>query len=232
MNSHQIFEELKKAAAEEALKEISDGEVIGLGSGTTVAHFVRLLASSGISVKCVASSRQIWEMASSLGLEVLDLNEVPEVDLTVDGADEVDPEGNLIKGYGGALLWEKILASCSRRYVIIVDERKIVKKLGERGKLPVEVVKYGWKRTGEKIGSMLGEAKLREIEGKPFLTDSGNYILDVFLEEAISDPEDTSLMLNSVPGVVENGIFYKMADEVIVAFKGGEVKKIEYRELF
>ncbi len=229
MTSSETIEEMKRRAAKAALNELGEVKILGLGSGTTVAHFVKLLASSGVKAKCVPSSREIQKLASSLGLEVIDLNDVREVEVTVDGADEVDPYGNLIKGYGGALLWEKILASCSKRYIIIVDERKIVKRLGERKKLPVEVVKYGWKRTREKVRKMLGEPILRRRGEDPFLTDGGNYILDVRLEEEIKDPKETSLKLNSIPGVVENGIFPEMVDEVLIAYKGGEVKRIEFR---
>ncbi len=222
------IEEEKVFAAKFALERIpSDARVVGLGSGSTVAAFVRELAKSDIARRLtfVPASSQIEEEALAAGLRLSDLDHVEAVDLTVDGADEVDPELNLLKGGGGALTREKILAVHSDLYVIIADHTKPVEALCSRHPLPVEVVKFGRSHTAKLLAEALdGEVALRKTRfGIPFITDNGNYILDVKLKEPISDPEATLNQLKSIPGVVEAGLFVGLADEVYVA-EGREVR--------
>ena len=215
-------EEEKVLAAKFALERIpSDARVVGLGSGSTVAAFVRELAKSDLASRLtfVPASSQIEEEALAAGLKLSDLDHVEAVDFTVDGADEVDPDLNLLKGGGGALTREKILAVHSDLYVIIVDHTKPVEALCSKHSLPVEVVRFGRSHTAKLLAESLGgEVALRKTRfGIPFITDNGNYLLDVRLKEPISDPEATLNQVKLIPGVVEVGLFVGLADEVYVA---------------
>ncbi|HDJ51143.1 MAG TPA: ribose-5-phosphate isomerase RpiA [Thermoprotei archaeon] len=206
---------MKRRAAEEAVKLVKNGMIVGLGTGSTAAHAIRLLAKRNLDIICVATSKSSEELAKSLGLKVVDVNDVDYVDITIDGADEVDPQGNLIKGYGGALTREKIVAKMSKEEIIIVDETKLVTFLGQRGKLPIEVIPFGWKHTAREL-SKYGKASLRILGSEPYITDNGNYIIDLNVGR-IEDPVEMESKLNSIPGVVENGLFIGLATVIIVA---------------
>jgi ribose 5-phosphate isomerase A len=215
-----LADEYKQAAAEKALELVSDGMLIGLGSGSTAAFFVDGLArlvAEGMKVRAVPSSRSTAELAASLGIQIV-TELVGQIDLTVDGADEVDPSLDLIKGRGGALFREKLVAEASKRFVVVVDETKLVKQLGV-GVLPVEVLPYLWRSTAERLISLGVSLVVRGGEETPFVTDNGNLILDLTVEEGggIKDAAALDVKLKGITGVVEHGLFVGMTDTVIVA---------------
>lgn len=217
--------EWKRLAAAEAIGFVEDGMKLGLGTGSTAAVFVDLLGEkvkAGLSVVCVPTSEATRAQAERLGIPLSTLDETPYLDLTVDGADEMDEVLRLIKGGGGALLREKIVAAASARVVIIADQSKMVETLG-KFPLPVEVVPFGLTATKTLVASLsedagcTGEIKLRlKPDGTAFVTDNGNYILDCAFGE-IADPESLDDALKLVPGVVESGLFIGLADYGIVA---------------
>jgi ribose 5-phosphate isomerase A len=212
----------KRIAAETAVGMIEDGMTVGLGTGSTAYWAIKgvgELVSKGYSLRCVATSVETEELASECGIEVLSMEEVDSIDLTIDGADEVDPRFRLIKGLGGALLREKIVAHSTKVEVIIVDDSKTVERLGGRCPLPVEVLRFGHKQTMRSIEELGCMAKLRGGD-TPFITDGGNFIYDCEFA-AIEDPEGLELQLNIIPGVVENGLFLGLAHVVIVGTEEG-----------
>lgn len=211
----------KRNAAEAAARLVKDGMAVGLGSGTTVAHAIRALAKKKSRAIFVPSSSAIQRLAAELGLRLSSLAEHPQLDLVIDGADEVDPSFNLIKGRGGAHTREKIVASAGRRVVIIVDRTKLVRKLGERSPVPVEVLPFAHEYTMRGLEKLGGKPKLRVTSaGAPFVTDDGNYLVDVKFR-SIPQPAELEQKIDLVPGVVENGVFTNVADIVIVGYEGG-----------
>jgi ribose 5-phosphate isomerase A len=221
---------LKKIVAEKAVDDyVKDGMTIGLGTGSTAEYAIKRvgeLVKNGFELKCVATSQRTADLAESLGVKIYDVDEVDHIDVTIDGADEVDPQKQLIKGLGGALLREKIVAAASLAEVIIVDESKIIGKLGVRTPLPVEVVPYGHKKTAYALEKQGCKAVLRMSSGKPFITDAGNYIYDCKFE-AIESPFFLESRIDVIPGVVENGLFLNTADVVLVSHPDGTVTKKE-----
>jgi ribose 5-phosphate isomerase A len=214
----QSADEFKQAAAEKALELVSDGMLIGLGSGSTAAFFVSgvgRLVASGMKVRGVPSSRATAELAASLGIPIV-TELVGQIDLTVDGADEVDPALNLIKGRGGALFREKLVAAASKRFVVVVDESKLVPGLGV-GVLPVEVLPFLWRSTAERIAALGVSLVVRGGEETPYVTDNGNLILDISVDGGIKDPVVLGTELKRVTGVVEHGLFVGMTDTAIAA---------------
>jgi len=217
--------EFKQAAAQSAVAQIEDGMIVGLGTGSTAALAVSTLGKrvqQGLRVIGVPTSEATAEQARGLGIPLSTLSEHAEIDLTIDGADEVELGTlNLIKGHGGALLREKIVASASARLIIIVDETKLVERLGVHCAVPVEVVPFGWQATAKKLARLGANPSLRKHPGgEPFITDGGHYILDCAFG-AISSPEDLDKQLDSVVGLVEHGLFVDMASQVIVGGKNG-----------
>jgi ribose 5-phosphate isomerase A len=218
-------EQLKRAAAEAAVALVEDGMILGLGTGSTAKLAVDTLGkrvAGGLRVIGIPTSEFTGQQARSLGIPVSTLDEHPEIDLTIDGADEVEKGPlNLIKGRGGALLREKIVASASRRLVIIVDDGKLVDRLGSHFAVPVEVVPFGWRATARKLEALGAKGTLRKgSAGNPFVTDGGHYIVDcAFGPIASSAKLETDL--NSIVGVVEHGLFLGMATQVIVAGQDG-----------
>jgi len=213
----------KEAAARASLKFVKDGNVVGLGSGTTAMHFIQLLGEqvkNGLRIRGIPSSVRSREQATSLGIPLTTFDECQEIDVTIDGADEVDPALRLIKGGGGALLREKIVASATRQVVIVVDATKRVPVLG-KFPLPVEVIKFARALVAKKIEALGAMVELRQADGKPYLTDENNYILDCRFGE-ISKPDVLARQLSDMPGVVEHGLFIGMANVVLVA-NGNEV---------
>ena len=225
-------EDLKRAAAERAAALVSDGMRLGLGTGSTAKHFVSCLAErvrSGLKVVGVPTSEATRAQAEREGVPLTTLDETPELDLTVDGADELDGRLRLIKGGGGALLREKIVAAASRRMIVIADGSKRVETLG-RFPLPIEVVPFGLGATRRAVGDALarlglsGELRLRNAgNGGPFLTDGGHLILDAHLG-AIADPEALARALVAIPGVVDHGLFLGLATGAVLATEGGLVE--------
>ncbi len=217
-----LADELKQAAAEKALELVSDGMLVGLGSGSTATYFVEglgRLVASGMKVRGVPSSRATAELAASLGIPIV-TELVGQIDLTVDGADEVVPHLNLIKGRGGALLREKLVAAVSKRFVVVVDESKLVRQLGV-GVLPVEVLPFLWRSTAERIATLGVSLVVRGGEETPYVTDNGNLILDLTVEGGIKDPMAFGAELKKLTGVVEHGLFAGMTDTVMAAGSDG-----------
>jgi len=213
-----LTDELKQAAAYKALELVQDGMLVGLGSGSTARFFtegVGRLVAEGMKVRGVPTSRATAELAAEVGIPIV-TELVGPIDLAVDGADEVDPALNLIKGRGGALFREKLVATASKRFVVVVDESKMVKQLGA-GVLPVEVLPFLWRSSAERLAGLGLSLVIRGGEETPFITDNGNLILDVTVEGGIKSPGDFGVELKKITGVVEHGLFVGMTDTVIVA---------------
>ncbi len=214
---------LKQMAGEKAAEYIEDGMILGLGTGSTVYYTILRVGEmikEGYDLTGIPTSRKTEELARSLNIPLGRLDDYPHIDLTIDGADEVDPELNLIKGMGGALVREKIVAASSRREIIVVDETKLVRQLGTRSPLPVEVVPFGAGFVRDRLRVFGGSPQLREGGGEIFVTDNGNSILDTNFD-AIRNPHKLERDINNLPGVVENGLFLVMADLVIVGHDDG-----------
>ena len=212
----------KRRAALQAATRVESGMVVGLGTGSTARFAVeeigrRLKAGELRDVVGVPTSLATREQATRLGIPLTTLNDHPALDLTIDGADEVDPDGNLIKGHGGALLWEKIVASASKKLIIVVDPRKRVKRLGTTCALPVEIVRFGWTTHEAAIRDLGASPSLkRGADGQPVSTDEGHYIMHCAFPGGIADPQAVDLALKRRPGVVETGLFLGFRPEVIV----------------
>ena len=215
-----MSDDLKKQAALAALEEIRDGMIVGLGSGSTAAIFIRELGKAGLKVLGVPSSQESARIAEEVGVALTTFKDHPQLDITIDGADEVSPQLNLIKGRGGALVREKIVAHASKRVVIIVDESKLVDRLGSRTAIPVEVIPLAVPR----VLIQLGNARVRERNGQLFVSDNGNALLD-WNHGAIEDPAGLEKQLKAMTGVVDSGIFAGVASCVIVAGSAG-VRKL------
>jgi len=214
---------MKRIAAEKAVERIEDGMILGIGTGSTVEFAIKKLGSmikDGLKIQGIPTSIRTKRIAKEYNIPLVDLNDYDEIDLTIDGADEVDSCLNLIKGGGGALTREKIIAFHSKKVIIIVDESKIVKKLGVGVPVPVEVTKFAWNATKKSLKELGCESELRKIMNELYITDNSNYILDCEFGK-IEEPEVLESQINTIPGVVENGIFTKLADEVIVGSKQG-----------
>jgi ribose 5-phosphate isomerase A len=218
----------KEAAARASLRFVKDGQIVGLGTGSTAWYFIQLLGEAvknGLRIKGIPTSVRSREQAASLGIPLTTLDEYQQIDVTVDGADEVDPELRLIKGGGGALLREKIIASATRQLVIVVDASKRVPVLG-RFPLPVEVIKFAEALVQKKIEALGAKVTVRrEGDGKPYLTDENNHILDCRFER-IPDADGLARQLSDMPGVVEHGLFINMASVVLVA-DGSEIVELQ-----
>lgn len=224
-------EEAKKRAALEALKHLKDGFTLGLGSGSTAAYAIREIGrkiqQEGLRISGIPTSYQALLLAVDCGIPLTTLNEHPKLDLTIDGADQIDEALNMIKGMGGALTREKIIASASRQLVIVADETKLVEKLGTNHPVPVEALPFSLPTVLSKVREMGGRPVLREGRGKvgPVVTDNGNFIVDVDFG-VINAPKELNSRLNLIPGVVETGLFIEMANIIYVG-KPGSVEKLE-----
>jgi ribose 5-phosphate isomerase A len=223
-------EESKRTAAVKALEYVKPGMKLGLGSGTTARFFIEELAKAKVDVTCIPSSKTTEALAKSLKLKLIDLNtaltatkygEIPQLDLCVDGADEADKKMNLVKGGGGALTREKLVASASKEFIVIIDETKWVDKIGKYP-LPIEVLPFAQKFVESELKELGGTPKLREN----FITDNGNIILDVTGLD-FSDPMDLEGMLNNIPGVIENGIFSIRNADLVIMGKGKDFRIFE-----
>lgn len=219
---------MKIEAARAALNHVEPGMRLGIGTGSTAEEFIRLLAEKvgdGLEVRGVPTSERTASLCNKLGVAITTLDEMPELDLTIDGADEIGPGLALIKGGGGALLREKIVAAASTRMIVIADDSKLVNELG-RFPLPIEVNRFGLEATKRAIYyaiTALGQEALlalREASGKPFVTDGGHLIIDASFG-LIHDAEALALALNAIPGVVEHGLFLGLASRAIIAGGGG-----------
>jgi len=210
-------EACKRAAARAALAEVRDGMVVGLGSGSTAEHFVAELGARGLDIHGVPTSERIATHARAHGIPLASLDTVPRIDVTIDGADEIEPHTlGLTKGRGGSLLREKLVALASRRVVIIADASKLVAALGERAAIPVEVIRFGWRHTAASLQALGAAVALRTVAGQPFVTDEGHYILDCQFGP-LAEPGQLATTLKELTGVVEHGLFLGVAHRAYVA---------------
>lgn len=218
----------KRIAAEHAVNFIKDGMIVGIGTGSTSAFAIEAMGNrvhEGLSIKAVASSIDSEEKAKQAGISLIPLSEVKALDIYIDGADEVDKDLNLIKGGGGALLREKILAFHSKNFMVIVDSSKLVRHLGKY-LLPVEVTPFAMELTMRQLQQLGCTTSVRMISEKHFITDNGNMIIDCDFRK-IENVDELSHQLNNIPGVVENGLFPKtMVHKVIVGYENGELKEM------
>jgi len=216
----------KKAVGDKAATFIQNDMLVGLGTGSTVFYFIESLikrCKQGLKIQAVASSARSLEQAKAGGIPLIDINKITAIDLTVDGADEIDPEKRMIKGGGGALLREKIVATMSREMLVIVDETKLVNRLGKQ-KLPVEIIPFGHAATIHKLNQSGYRGHLRNTSSNTlYITDNGNYIYDIQLDPAKARPLEDHEKMKQIPGVVETGFFFHLAGRVIVGFLDGQV---------
>lgn len=211
----------KKRAAEFALSYVQEGQVVGLGTGSTAKYAIEGLAKmvqEGLNVVGVPTSTATAALAKSLGIPLIDLNEASLINITIDGADEVDPQFNMIKGGGGALTREKLVAIASSRRVMLVDETKLVSALGETRALPVEVLPFCWVLTARRLRELGCEPQPRLAAGRHFVTDNGNYVLDCKFPP-IQRPAELESSIKLLPGVVESGLFVSLADTLVIGFE-------------
>jgi ribose 5-phosphate isomerase A len=228
----------RAAAAAAAAELVEPGMTIGLGSGRAVWKLVELLGErvgeggdlGGDALRAATASSRTDELARSLGIKLVELDGAVELDLALDGADEVDPQLRLIKGGGGALLREKIVISAARRFVVVAETPKRVEHLGERFRLPVEVVRFAWRDTRRRLAAMLPDAVQRlDDDRRPYVTDEGHFILDCALP-AGADVDALGPRLNQIPGVVEHGLFIGLAERALLGRPDGGVELLERRQ--
>lgn len=218
---NQMKNDPKWRAADRAIEFVEDGQVVGLGTGSTSRFAIEGLArrvAEGLKITGVPTSLETERLATELGIQVVQLNDAGPIDITIDGADSVDPSFNMIKGGGGALTREKLVALASKKRVIIIDDSKLVDRLGVTWAVPVEVLPFAWRPTQQRLSKLGCEAHVRQKDGRPFETDNGNYILDCKFEE-IADPESLEPSIKLVPGVVENGLFVGIADVLVIGYQ-------------
>ena len=211
-----MTDELKRQAALRALEEIREGMIVGLGTGSTASHFIRELGKTGRKIVGIPTSEDSRRLAQDVGIQLTTLEQHPRIDVTVDGADEVSPDLDLIKGLGGALVREKVVAHASERVVIIVDEQKLVPRLGTKTVIPIEVVPFAVACVLRQLHELGGTAAVRQRNGIPFVSDNANNIVD-WNHGGIDDPAKLEKQLKSITGIVDSGIFSKTATSVIVA---------------
>jgi ribose 5-phosphate isomerase A len=218
----------KQLAAEKAVSFLENGMTIGLGTGSTAYWAIEKIGEKvkkeGWKIKAIATSVGSEKQARGLGIPILDFSTIKSIDVTIDGADEADAKLQLIKGGGGALLREKIVATNSKQMIVVADESKWVTTLG-KFPLPVEVVHFGWERTFDKLQLLGCETKRRMNGSEPYLTDNGNYILDCAFGE-IKDPPLLHDLVNAITGVVDNGLFIRIASKLVLGFNNGETRII------
>ncbi|MEH7082174.1 ribose-5-phosphate isomerase RpiA [Neobacillus drentensis] len=214
----------KKEVGEKAVEYVKEGMVVGLGTGSTVFYTITKLGKlvqQGLSIKGIPTSKQTEKLAIEVGIPLVSFNEINQIDVAIDGADEVNRDLDLIKGGGGALLREKIIAKAAKTFIVVADSHKNVDKLGSFP-LPVEVVPFGFEMTSKYIRELGGSPQLRQNNGIPFRTDNGNYIFDCSFSN-ITFPGDLERELNLIPGVVDNGLFIAMAKIIITLNKDKEI---------
>jgi ribose 5-phosphate isomerase A len=218
----------KKLAAEKAVEYIEDNMVVGLGTGSTAywaIQFIGEKVQQGLNIKAVCTSSATEKLAREAKISIVTFSGIQQVDLAIDGADEIDPRKALIKGGGGALLREKIVAYNSQQFLVIADESKRVESLG-RFPLPVEVLPFGVERTLQHLTALCKNASIRIANGSPYITDNGNYIIDCPFE-TIPDPEAAQIAIKAIPGVLETGLFFSLKNcRVIIGYKDGRVEII------
>lgn len=218
--------EIKQLVGKEAAQLVQEDMIIGIGSGSTVYFFIEALServAHGLKCRAIPTSEQTHILCNQKGITTIMLNDVAEIGLTIDGADEIDTRLQLIKGGGGALLQEKIVAAASKKLIIIADESKLVSQLGSFP-LPIEVIPYGYKQVQQRIRQLYSiQCELRRDHDKPFITDHGHYILDCHFQQ-IPQPQKLNNDLHMLPGVVETGLFVNMANEAIIGYPDKTIK--------
>lgn len=215
----------KQLAGEKAAEYIERGMTVGLGTGSTAYWAIQKIGSmvkQGLQIKAVATSQQSETLARELDIPIVAFSDIDHIDIDIDGADEVDARLNLIKGGGGALLREKIIASNSRRFIVVADASKFVTILG-KFPLPVEVIPFAWELSFRQLQQLGVKPVRRKINGEVFITDNGNYIADLAMG-SIPDPQELQQRIGLIPGVAENGLFLRMADTAVIAQADGTVK--------
>lgn len=229
MTSHNNIQEqiAKKAAGYAAIDFVKEGMTVGLGTGSTATFFIEKLIErcrEGLRIQAVATSARSEAKARAGGIEIIDINTLSSIDLTVDGADEIDQQKQMIKGGGGALLREKIVASMSKEMIVVVDEHKLVPRLG-KFPLPVEIIPFAYRATIHRIERLGFHGQLRQdSSGELYLTDNNNYIYDIKFDQYIEHPVDLHHFLREIVGVVESGLFIHLAGRVIVGYDDGKVE--------
>ena len=224
-------EQAKKRAAAEAVKHVKDGFILGLGSGSTAAYAIqeigKRIKQEGLHVLGIPTSHQAFILAIRNGVSTTTLDEHPQLDLAIDGADQIDTKLNLIKGMGGALTREKIVASAAKHFIVVADETKLTDKLGAEHPVPIEVLPFASATVMSRLEKMGGAVVLRESKGKigPVVTDNGNFILDANFGP-IKNPNELNLKLKSIPGVIETGLFINMADTIYIG-RQNTVQKLQ-----
>jgi ribose 5-phosphate isomerase A len=212
-----------------ALSEVRSGQTLGLGTGRAAERFIRALGErvrAGLEIRGVPTSDATAKLAQELGIPLVDLDAAPALDLAVDGADEIDPDGNLIKGYGGALLREKVVASSAARFWVLAGAEKRVERLGQRGRLPVEVLPFAQTSVRRRLDALGLPSTVRSQGGRPVLSDNGNILLDCALAEPF-DPHALERMLRAIPGLLDTGLFLGMADMIAIEGEGDtEVREV------
>lgn len=221
-------DEMKERVGMHAATFITNGMTVGLGTGSTANYLIRALAArmkEGLLFTAVPTSAKTRDLATQLGISVIEFDQATKIDLGLDGADEISPQLNLIKGGGGAMLQEKMIAHTAERFIVMGDESKLVKHLG-RFPLPVEVVPYGWNQVQRKIEKFgCGSVVLRVRDGKTYITDHQHFILDCHFNEIIN-PDELNGMIKSIPGVVDTGLFLGLAKTAIISYEDGAVKEV------
>jgi ribose 5-phosphate isomerase A len=222
------IDEIKEQLGREAAQLVQQDMIIGIGSGSTAFYLINALAErvqNGLNCTAVPTSEQTRLLAVHKNIKLLTLNDITAIDLTIDGADEIDSQLHIIKGGGGALLQEKMVAAASKQVVIIADYTKLVAQSGHFP-LPVEVIPYGWKQVQDRIEKKHEiKIQLRKKDNQPFITDHGHYILDCYFQQ-IADPSGLNISLHLIPGVVETGLFINMADMAIIGYPDGSLKRL------
>jgi ribose 5-phosphate isomerase A len=223
-----LINEIKENLGREAAQLVQHEMIIGIGSGTTVFYLINALAERvqhGLTCAAVPTSEQTRLLAAQKNIKLLTLNDIPAIDLTIDGADEMDSQLHIIKGGGGALLQEKMVAAASKHVVIIADHNKLVTQPGHFP-LPIEVIPYGWRQVQQRIEKMYEiKIQLRKKDKQPFITDHGHYILDCYFQQIV-DPNELNISLHLIPGVVETGLFINMVDMAIIGYPDGSFKRL------
>lgn len=220
---NSTLDDLKRQAAIKSVDYVRDGMIVGLGTGSTAKHVIIALGErvkQGLKIKGVPTSWETAVLAHKHDVELIETEDEWSIDVTIDGADQVDPQLNLIKGGGGALLKEKVVAVAARQLIIVVDHTKCVPVLGHTFPLPIEVVPFGWGSTARQIEALGYEVVLRKRDGRIYKTEAGHYILDMKIER-IDNPAELDVQLNAVPGVVETGLFVGRTDILIVGTPTG-----------
>jgi ribose 5-phosphate isomerase A len=214
-----MTDDLKRQAAIVAVDEIRDGMIVGLGTGSTASWFIRELGESvrnGLKVLAIPTSEASNRLATDVGIPLTNFKDHPVIDVTVDGADEVSPQLDLVKGLGGALVREKIVAHASRRVVIVVDETKLVERLGSRAVIPVEVIPFAADLVMRQLSEWGGGPQIRHKDGTPFVSDNGNFVID-WRRDPIDHPSAHETQIKKITGVIDSGLFCGVANFVIVA---------------